>query len=88
MLIDSTNAVENPNESFADYMSDIGVAAFVFFGVLVGVNAVWLRSNARDGIKDPKALPIRLDLFHTSRGYTYGAIGICAITMILYALLW
>lgn len=88
MLIDSTNAVDNPNESFADYMGDIGVAAFIFFGVLVGVNAVWLRSNARDGIKDPKALPIRLDLFHTSRAYTWGAIGICGITMLLYALLW
>ena len=88
MLVDSTNAVENPNESFADYMGDIGVGAFVFFGVLVGVNAVWLRSNYRDGIKDPKALPIRLDLFRTSRAYTWGAIGICGITMLLYALLW
>jgi len=88
MIIDSTNAVDNPNESFADYMGDIGVGAFVFFGVLVGVNAVWLRSNYRDGIKDPKALPVRLDLFHTSRAYNLGALGICLITMLLYALLW
>ena len=88
MVVDSTNAVENPNESFADYMGDIGVGAFVFFGVLVGVNAVWLRSNYRDGIKDPKALPVRLDLFHTSRAYNLGALGICLITLVLYALLW
>jgi len=88
MIIDSTNAVDNPNESFADYMGDIGVGAFIFFGVLVGVNAVWLRSNYRDGIKDPKALPVRLDLFHTSRAYNLGALGICLITLVLYALLW
>ena len=88
MIIDSTNAVDNPNESFADYMGDIGVGAFIFFGVLVGVNSVWLRSNARDGIKDPKALPIKLELFQTSRGYTYGAIGIAVITFLLYAILW
>ncbi len=88
MIVDSTNGVDMPDENFADYMGDIGVSAFIFFGVLVGVNAIWLRSNARDGIKDPKALPIRLDLFHTSRGYTWGALGICLITMLLYILLW
>ena len=88
MIVDSTNGVDMPDENFADYMGDIGVSAFIFFGVLVGVNAIWLRSNARDGIKDPKALPIRLDLFHTSRAYTWGALGICLITMLLYILLW
>lgn len=87
-LIDTSNAVNMPDENLADYLGDIGFQAFIFFGVLVGVNSVWLRSNARDGIKDPKALPIKLELFHTSRGYTYGAIGIAVITIILYAALW
>ena len=87
-LIDTSNAVNMPDENMADYLGDIGFQAFIFFGVLVGVNSVWLRSNARDGIKDPKALPIKLELFHTSRGYTYGAIGIAVITFILYAALW
>ena len=87
-LIDTSNAVNMPDENLADYLGDIGFQAFIFFGVLVGVNSVWLRSNARDGIKDPKALPIKLELFHTSRGYTYGAIGIAVITFLLYAILW
>lgn len=87
-LIDTSNAVNMPDENMADYLGDIGFQAFIFFGVLVGVNSVWLRSNARDGIKDPKALPIKLELFQTSRGYTYGAIGIAVITIILYAALW
>ena len=87
-LIDTSNAVNMPDENMADYLGDIGFQAFIFFGVLVGVNSVWLRSNARDGIKDPKALPIKLELFHTSRGYTYGAIGIAVITILLYAALW
>jgi SSS family solute:Na+ symporter len=87
-LIDTSNAVNMPDENMADYLGDIGFQAFIFFGVLVGVNSVWLRSNARDGIKDPKALPIKLELFQTSRGYTYGAIGIAVITILLYAILW
>ena len=87
-LIDTSNAVNMPDENLADYLGDIGFQAFIFFGVLVGVNSVWLRSNARDGIKDPKALPIKLELFQTSRGYTYGAIGIAVITILLYAALW
>ena len=87
-LIDTSNAVNMPDENMADYLGDIGFQAFILFGVLVGVNSVWLRSNARDGIKDPKALPIKLELFQTSRGYTYGAIGIAVITFLLYAILW
>ena len=87
-LIDTSKAVNMPDENMADYLGDIGFQAFIFFGVLVGVNSVWLRSNARDGIKDPKALPIKLELFQTSRGYTYGAIGIAVITFLLYAILW
>ena len=70
------------------YLNDIGFQAFIFFGVLVGCNAVWLYSNSKDKKADPKALPIELSLFATTRGYTYGTIGICVITMILYILLW
>jgi len=56
--------------------------------VLVGCNAVWLWSNAKDKVQDAKALPINLNLFSTTRGYTYGTIGIAAITFLLYAILW
>ena len=70
------------------YLNDIGFQAFIFFGVLVGCNAVWLWSNAHSDKQDPKALPIDLKLFHTTSGYTWGALGIAVITMILYAALW
>jgi SSS family solute:Na+ symporter len=74
--------------SVTAYLNDIGVQAFIFFGVLVGCNAVWLHSNAIDRKRDEKALPINLSLFATTRGYTYGTIGIAVITILLYAVLW
>ncbi|MBQ0022413.1 MAG: sodium/solute symporter [Prevotellaceae bacterium] len=70
------------------YLNDIGFQAFIFFGVLVGCNAVWLYSNSTSTKMDPKALPVDLSLFKTTRGYTYGTIGICFITLVLYILLW
>ncbi len=70
------------------YLNDIGFQAFIFFGVLVGCNGIWLYSNSKDNKKDVKALPIDLKLFSTTRGYTWGTVGISLITFILYALLW
>ena len=86
--IGSTHAVKDPDGNFIDYLNDIGFQAFIFFGMLVGCNAVWLWSNAKDKVQDEKALPIDLKLFSTTRGYTYGTIGIAAITFLLYAILW
>ena len=71
-----------------EYLNDIGFQAFFFFGVLVGCSAVWLYSNSRDRIRDHKALPVDLSLFHTSRGYSWGAAAICAIVAVLYVILW
>lgn len=70
------------------YLNDIGFQAFIFFGVLVGCNGVWLYSNSVDKKQDPKALPINLKLFETTSGYAWGALGIGVITMILYVILW
>jgi SSS family solute:Na+ symporter len=78
----------NPDSSIFAYLNDIGFQAFFFFGVLVGQCAIWLYSNAKDKVKDTKALPINLKLFSTTRGYTYGSIGICTIVLLLYILLW
>ena len=75
-------------EACADFAAFSSPEAFIFFGVLVGCNAVWLYSNSRDKVKDEKALPINLSIFSTDRNYTYGAVGICVITLLLYALLW
>ena len=77
-----------PDNNFIAYLNDIGFQAFYFFGTLVGVQAVWLYSNTYDKKKDPKALPIDLSLFHTSKGYNWGALAICVIVAALYVILW
>ena len=77
-----------PDNHFIAYLNDIGFQAFYFFGTLVGVQAVWLYSNTYDKKKDPKALPIDLTLFHTSKGYNWGALAICVIVAALYVILW
>ena len=81
-------ASATPDNHFIAYLNDIGFQAFFFFGVLVGVQAVWLYSNVYDKKKDPKALPIDLGLFHTSKGYNWGALAICLIVTVLYVILW
>jgi SSS family solute:Na+ symporter len=82
------NPTASPDSNFFAYLNDIGFQAFFFFGVLVGQCAIWLYSNSKDTVKDPKSLPINLNLFSTNREYTYGTIGICVIVFLLYALLW
>ncbi len=74
--------------SVTAYLNDIGFQAFIFFGVLVGCNGIWLWSNANSDKQDVKALPINLALFRTDKSYTWGAFGIGLITLILYAVLW
>lgn len=77
-----------PDNNFIAYLNDIGFQAFIFFGVLVGGQAIWLYSNSSDRKADPKALPVDLSLFHTSRGYNIGAALICIIVAALYIILW
>jgi len=88
VALGAMNPGADPDTNLIAYLNDIGFQAFIFFGVLVGCNAVWLYSNSKDTVRDQKALPINLGLFSTTRGYTYGTIGICAITFLLYAILW
>lgn len=78
----------DPDNNFIAYLNDIGFQAFFFFGVLVGQCAIWLYSNATDKVKDPKALAVNLNLFSTTRSYTYGSLGIGVITLLLYVILW
>lgn len=77
-----------PENNIVAYLNDIGFQAFIFFGVLVGGQAIWLYSDARDKKADPKALPEDLKLFHTSKSYNVWAAVICAIVAALYIILW
>ena len=78
----------SPDTHFIAYLNDIGFQAFIFFGALVGGQAIWLYSNSNDKKADPKALPVDLSLFHTSKGYGIGALAICVIVALLYIALW
>lgn len=78
----------NPDNNLIAYLNDIGFQAFIFFGVLVGGQAIWLVSNSKDSKADPKALPIDLSLFKTNKGYALGAALICVLVGILYIILW
>lgn len=77
-----------PENNVVAYLNDIGFQAFIFFGVLVGGQAIWLYSDARDKKADPKAMPVDLKLFHTSKSYNVWAAVICAIVAALYIILW
>ena len=77
-----------PENNFIAYLNDIGFQAFFFFGVLVGCSAIWLTSNSRDTLCDPKSLPVDLSLFHTDKGYAFGAFCIVALVAVLYVVLW
>ncbi|MBQ0043403.1 MAG: sodium/sugar symporter [Bacteroidales bacterium] len=77
-----------PENNLIKYLNDIGFQAFIFFGVLIGVNAVWLWYNANKNSQDPKAVPVDLSFFNTSKGYAIGSIAICVIVAILYVILW
>ena len=77
-----------PENNFIAYLNDIGFQAFIFFGVLVGGQAIWLYSDARDKKADPKALPVDLKMFHTSKSYNIWSVVIFVIVAVLYILLW
>ena len=77
-----------PENNFIAYFHDIGFQAFYPFGFLTGACALATLSNAKSPYQDSKALPINLTLFSSSRGYTYGAIAICIISLSLYIIFW
>ena len=81
-------AEATPENNLIAYLNDIGFQAFFFFGCLVGACAILLFTNAKSPKEDTKALSINLALFSTTRGYTYGAIIVCAISLITYIVLW
>ena len=77
-----------PDTNAIAYLNDIGFQAFIFFGALVGCQAIWLYSNSVDRKADPKALAIDLSAFHTSKSYNAWAAVICLIVAVLYVILW
>ncbi len=73
---------------FIIYLDNIGFEAFFCGAALLATVSLFLCSDAKDTVKDPKGLDIKLELFKTDRGFTIGVCGICLILALLYILLW
>ncbi len=65
-----------------------GFEAIFFLAAMLIVLGIYLQSNAKDKVKDPKAVDVDLDLFSTDRGFNIGAVCIIVILAVLYITLW
>ncbi len=62
--------------------------AMIFFAAITATIGLYLRSNAKDKVQDPKLVEIDLDVFHTDKIFNYGSFGVVLILTILYIALW
>ncbi len=65
-----------------------GFEAIFFLAAMFVVLGIYLHSNAKDKVKDPKAIDVDLSLFRTDTAFKIGAFGVIAILAVLYILLW
>ncbi len=65
-----------------------GFEAMFFLASMFFALSIYLRSNAKDKIQDPKAVDIDLKLFRTDSAFKIGAYGVILILAILYIALW
>lgn len=65
-----------------------GFEAVFFLAAMFVVLGIYLHSNAKDKVKDPKAIEVDLSLFRTDTSFKIGAFGVIAILAVLYILLW
>lgn len=69
-------------------LKNYGFESLFFLGSLFIVLWIYLKSNAKDLVQNPKAVTIDLTLFRSDRGFTIGSIGIIVILFVLYLSLW
>ena len=65
-----------------------GFEAMFFLASMFFALSIYLRSNAKDKVQDPKAVDIDLKLFRTDSAFKIGAYGVIIILAILYIALW
>src|SRR5690606_3542384 len=72
-----------------DYMKTLGLhSAFIgSTGIMIYI-AIFLRSNVKDTVEDPKRVAVDLNLFRTDIGFGLGSLGIIAILAFLYTIFW
>lgn len=72
----------------SEYLRNYGFEAIFFLALMFLSLYIYLHSNAKDKVKDPKALDIDISIFHTDKSFNIGAIGVIVILAILYIVLW
>ena len=73
---------------FNETLRNYGFEAVFFLAVMLLVLTVYLRSNAKDKVQDPKAVGIDIAIFRTDKAFNLGALGVVVILTIFYILLW
>ena len=73
---------------FEPTMRALGFESIFFLATVFLVLSIYLRSNAKDKVQDPKCVAIDLNIFKTDKAFNIGACGVIAILAILYIWLW
>lgn len=76
------------NASWCLTLQNLGFEGIFFLATMFLVLSIYLKSNAKDKVQDPKAIEIDLSLFRTNTQFNIGAFGIIALLAILYITLW
>ena len=69
-------------------LQNLGFEGIFFLATMFLVLSIYLKSNAKDKVQDPKAIEIDLSLFRTNTQFNIGAFGIIVLLAILYITLW
>ncbi|MBR0331056.1 MAG: sodium/solute symporter [Alistipes sp.] len=69
-------------------LKNVGFEAFFFLFAMFLTIAIYLYSNAKDKVQDPKAVKIDLTVFRSDAAFNWGAVGVVVILLILYIALW
>lgn len=76
------------NANWCLTLQKLGFEGIFFLATMFLVLSIYLKSNAKDKVQDPKAIEIDLSLFRTNTQFNIGAFGIIALLAILYITLW
>lgn len=73
---------------FSHELRCYGFEAIFFLAIMLGSIGVYLRSNAKDKVEDPKSIGVDIAIFRTDKAFNIGAIAIIILLTVLYIALW
>lgn len=73
---------------FSEGMKCYGFEAIFFLALMFLSLSIYLNSNAKDKVKDPKAIGIDIAIFRTDRTFNIGSALVVILLIILYIALW